>query len=177
MPAPTTTTSHSMGGWETGGEVMYGRVIFAAIAALFVFPLVAELALGIEVSVWGPIEMAMVTAVILGIDAFWWWVLFIRTEPPIDAATAPGSVPPTPRALRQAMALPDAPRSTGGQRALFEFKAWQTLIVLAVIGGFWLFTGGDLEHGVGGDEIGPVGGARSDADADPGGSPLHRSDR
>ena len=70
----------------------------------------------------------MVTAVVLGIDAFWWWVLFIRTS-----RIAPASA-----------------RAAGA----VEFKAWQTLIVLAVIGGFWLFTGGDLEHGVGRDEIG-----------------------
>ena len=129
MPAPTTTTSHSVGGWETELEAMYGRIIFAALAALFVFPLVAELALGIDLSVWGPIEMAMVTAVVLGIDAFWWWVLFIRREP-------------------------NEPAERAGGWALFEFKFWQTLIVLAVLGGFWLFTGGDLEHGVDGDEIG-----------------------
>ena len=133
---------------------MYGRIIFAALAALFVFPLVAELALGIDPSVWGPIEMAMVTAFVIGIDAFWWWVLFLRREPPAEAGVNPASPPPTPRALRQALALPDARPNVAGQRALLEFKAWQTLIVLAVIGGFWLFTGGDLEHGVGGDEIG-----------------------
>lgn len=49
---------------------MYGRVIFAAIAVLFLFPPVAELALGIEISTWGPIEMGMVSAVVIAIDAF-----------------------------------------------------------------------------------------------------------
>ena len=112
---------------------MYRVVIFAAIGVLFVFPPAAELA-GVELSTWGPIEMAMVTAVVLGIDAFWWWVLFIRDEP---RSVASGSTA----------------TDRSGRRALAEFKFWQTCIVLAVIGGFWLFTGGDLEHGVGRDEI------------------------
>lgn len=105
--------------------------------------------------------MGMVSAVILGIDAFWWWALFIRREPHPEplAGVADAGALKSPAALREALAThggdPAAVDRTArsGRWALAEFKFWQTCVVLAVIGGFWLFTGGDLEHGVGPNEI------------------------
>lgn len=101
-------------------------------------------------------EAILITAFFVGVEAFWVWALLIQEEPPAEqSGEAPdASALRTPALLRQAMvihggdpeALHAAERSS--RFAVGEFLFWQALVVAGVLGGFWLFTGGNFEEGI-----------------------------
>jgi len=72
----------------------------------------ASLVLGIEEDTMIVSEMVAVSVFVLALDAFWWWVLFIRREPGDHGRV---------------------------QGPMFEFKFLQSLSLVGVIAGFWLF--------------------------------------
>lgn len=72
----------------------------------------AVLVLDLHDEALGVSSMALVTAFIIGVDGFWWWALFIRRGGEADRGSDP---------------------------RLIEFMLWQSLILVGVIAGFWLF--------------------------------------
>ena len=73
----------------------------------------AALVLGLEDETLGVWATLPVFVFLLGIDAFWWWALFLRKG---EGEDAPVRDP-----------------------KLFEFKLWQSMMLIGVVAGFWLF--------------------------------------
>ena len=80
--------------------------------------MLASLVLGLDEDTLALTEMIAVSVFLVAVDAFWWWALFIRREPG-DQGGTPGP--------------------------MFEFKLLQSLSLLGVVAGFWLF--GPLSDG------------------------------
>ena len=72
----------------------------------------AALVLNLEDDALGIWSTAPVCVFLLGIDAFWWWALFGR-----GGGEGEGKIDPK----------------------LFEFKFWQSLMLVGVVAGFWFF--------------------------------------
>jgi hypothetical protein len=86
--------------------------VFTCIALLFAWPPLGLMVLDVDEDTVMVSEMVAVTAFLLAVDLFWWGRLLFGGY---------------------------ASDAAGGRGPLLEFKFWQSLALVGVLAGFWLF--------------------------------------